>query len=131
MIKDIVVNLNVGAKANSASDYAISVAAALDAHLTGIIFLYGPIVPVSRAGYVPPELEVIERHNQAAVEASRESFTGRTRYWPPVTIPGGPSRAARSRPSASTRSDNSPSKPDQADRARGRGRSACGSRTCR
>jgi len=75
MIKDIVVNLNVGAKANSASDYAISVAAALDAHLTGIVFLYGPIVPVSHAGYVPPELEVIERHNQAAVEAARESFT--------------------------------------------------------
>jgi nucleotide-binding universal stress UspA family protein len=75
MIKDIVVNLNVGAKANSASDYAISVAAALDAHLTGIVFLYGPIVPVSRAGYVPPELEVIERHNQAVVEAARESFT--------------------------------------------------------
>jgi len=75
MIKDIVVNLNVGAEANWASDYAISVAAALDAHLTGIVFLYGPIMPVSRAGYVPPELEVIERHNQAAVEAARESFT--------------------------------------------------------
>ena len=73
MIKDIVVNLSVGAKANWASDYAISVAAALDAHLTGIV--YGPVVPVSRAGYVPPELEVIERHNQAAVEAARESFT--------------------------------------------------------
>jgi nucleotide-binding universal stress UspA family protein len=57
-----------------ASDYAISVAAALDAHLTGVIFLYGPIVPVSRAGYVPPELELIERHNEAAVEAARESF---------------------------------------------------------
>ena len=75
MIKDIVVNLNVGTKANAAGDYAISVAAALDAHLTGIIFLYGPIIPVSRAGYVPPELEVIEWHNEAAVEAVRESFT--------------------------------------------------------
>ena len=75
MINDIVVNLSVRAKANSASDYAISVAAALDAHLTGIIFLYGPTMPVSRAGYVPPELEVIERHNEAAVEATRESFT--------------------------------------------------------
>jgi hypothetical protein len=59
MIKDIVVNLKVGAKGNAASDYAISVAAALDAHLTGIIFLYGPTMPVSRAGYVPPELEVV------------------------------------------------------------------------
>jgi len=75
MIKDIVVNLSVGARANSASDYAISLATALNAHLTGIIFLYGPTMPVSRAGYVPPELEVIERHNEAAVEATRESFT--------------------------------------------------------
>jgi nucleotide-binding universal stress UspA family protein len=75
MIKDIIVNLSVGAKANSASDYAISLAAALNAHLTGIIFLYGPTMPVSRAGYVPPELEVIERHNEAAVKAARESFT--------------------------------------------------------
>jgi nucleotide-binding universal stress UspA family protein len=74
MIKDMVVNLNVGAEADAASDYAISVAAALDAHLTGIVLLYGPIVPVSHAGYVPPELEVIERHNQTAIEASRESF---------------------------------------------------------
>ena len=74
MINDIVVNLSVGAKANSASDYAISLAAALDAHLTGIIFLYGPTMPVSGAGYVPPEFEVIERHNEATVEATRQSF---------------------------------------------------------
>ena len=75
MINDIVVNLSVGTKANLASDYAISLAAALNAHLTGIIFLYGPTMPVSRAGYVPPELEVIERHSEAAIEAVRESFT--------------------------------------------------------
>jgi hypothetical protein len=62
------------AKANSASDYAISVTAALDAHLTGVVFLYAPIVPTS-AGYVPPELEVIGRHNQTAIEAAQESFT--------------------------------------------------------
>jgi nucleotide-binding universal stress UspA family protein len=75
VIKDIVVNLSVGAKANSVSDYAISLAVALDAHLTGIIFLYGPIMPVSSTGYVPPELEMIERHNEASVKAARESFT--------------------------------------------------------
>jgi hypothetical protein len=39
MIKDMVVNLNVGTEADAASDYAISVAAALDAHLTGIVLL--------------------------------------------------------------------------------------------
>ena len=74
MIKDIVVNLNVGAEANWASDYAISVAAAFNAHLTGSVFLYVPFVPTSRAGYVPPEVELIERHNQAAIDAARERF---------------------------------------------------------
>src|SRR5208282_4854688 len=74
MIKDIVVNLNVGAQTNSTADYAISVTLAFDAHLMGTVFLYGPIIPVSSAGYVPPEVEVIERHNQAAVEATRERF---------------------------------------------------------
>ena len=73
MIKDIVVDLNVGAVANWASDYAISVAAALDAHLTGTIFLYGPVM--ARASYVPPELELVELHNEAAVEAARKYFT--------------------------------------------------------
>ena len=73
MIKDIVVNLNIGEEANWASDYAISVAAALDAHLTGTIFLYGPVM--ARASYVPPELELVELHNEAAVEAARKYFT--------------------------------------------------------
>jgi nucleotide-binding universal stress UspA family protein len=74
MIKDIVVNLKVGAKDNSASGYAISVAATLDAQLTGVVFLYSPTIPVSRAGYVPPELELIQQNNQAAVETARQSF---------------------------------------------------------
>jgi nucleotide-binding universal stress UspA family protein len=74
MIKDIVVNLNVRVEANWASDYAISVAAAFNAHLTGSVFLYAPLVPTSRAGYVPPEVELIERHNQAAIDATRERF---------------------------------------------------------
>ena len=36
MIKDIVVNLSVGERASFAGDYAVSVAAAFDAHLVGI-----------------------------------------------------------------------------------------------
>ena len=40
MIKDIVVNLSVGKRAGFAGDYAVSVAAAFDAHLAGIAFLY-------------------------------------------------------------------------------------------
>ncbi len=74
MIKDIVVNLSTGAKASPASDFAISVAAAFDAHLTGIAFLYNPIVPVSGAGSVPVEVIVTQQDYQAAVRAARERF---------------------------------------------------------
>jgi hypothetical protein len=66
MIKDIVVNLNVGAKATPAGDYAISVAAAFDAHLTGIAFLHDPIVPVSGAGTA--EVIVTQQDYQAAAD---------------------------------------------------------------
>jgi hypothetical protein len=51
MIKDIVVKLSVGERASPAEDYAISVAAAFDAHVVGIAFLYYPIVPVGDGAY--------------------------------------------------------------------------------
>jgi nucleotide-binding universal stress UspA family protein len=76
MIKDIVVNLNVGDKPGPAGDYAISVAATFDAHLAGIAFLYDPIVPVSGAGYIPAEvIETQERDNEAATRAALDRFT--------------------------------------------------------
>jgi nucleotide-binding universal stress UspA family protein len=74
MIKDIVVNLNVGATANPASDFAISVAAAFNAHLTGIAFLHNPVVPVSSVGHVPAEVVVAQQDYQAAIRAVRERF---------------------------------------------------------
>jgi nucleotide-binding universal stress UspA family protein len=76
MIKDIVVNLGVGEKPGPAGDYAISVAAAFDAHLAGIAFLYDPIVPVSGAGYIPAEvIETQERDNEAATRAALARFS--------------------------------------------------------
>src|SRR5208337_4188917 len=75
MIKDIVVNLSVGGGARPAGDYAVSVAAAFDAHLAGIAFLYDPIVPVSGAGYIPAELvEAQERDNVTAAKAAIDRF---------------------------------------------------------
>src|SRR5271169_1833713 len=75
MIKDIVVNLSVGEKAGPAADYAVSVAAAFDAHLTGIAFLYDPIVPVSGAGYIPAEvIDTQERDNEAATKVALDRF---------------------------------------------------------
>ena len=75
MIKDIVVNLNVGEGARPAGDYAVSVAAAFDAHLAGIAFLYDPIIPVSGAGYIPAEVvETQERDNAVAAKAAIDRF---------------------------------------------------------
>ena len=75
MIKDIVVNLSVGERANAAGDYAVSVAAAFDAHLAGIAFLYDPIVPVSGAGYIPADvIEMQERDNAAAAKSAIDRF---------------------------------------------------------
>jgi nucleotide-binding universal stress UspA family protein len=75
MIKDIVVNLGVGERANYAGEYAVSVAAACDAHLAGIAFLYDPIVPISGAGYIPADvIESQERDNAAAAKAALDLF---------------------------------------------------------
>jgi nucleotide-binding universal stress UspA family protein len=79
MIKDIVVNLGVGEKTNPASEYAISVAAATEAHLTGIAFLYDPIVPISGAGYIPGDvIETQERESRAAAQTAIDRFNAAT-----------------------------------------------------
>jgi nucleotide-binding universal stress UspA family protein len=68
MIKDIIVNLSVTKNGSVVGNYAASVAAALQAHLTGVAFIYDPIVPLSDGGYIPPEI-------QAAAESATKSFT--------------------------------------------------------
>jgi len=79
MIKDIVVNLSVGAGGGPAGDFAVSVASALEAHLTGIAFVYDPIVPVSGSGYIPAEvIESQQADNQAAANAAIDRFAAAT-----------------------------------------------------
>jgi nucleotide-binding universal stress UspA family protein len=75
MVKDIVVNLSVSEGGGPAGDYAVSVAAALNAHLTGIAFVYDPIVPVSGTGYIPAEvIETQQADNDAAAKAALDRF---------------------------------------------------------
>jgi nucleotide-binding universal stress UspA family protein len=75
MIKDIIVNLSVAKDGSPAGNYAISVAAVLDAHLTGVAFAYDPIVPISGSGYIPAELIETQRdENETAAEAAIKSF---------------------------------------------------------
>ncbi len=54
MIKDIVVNLGLGAH-DPAGNYAISMADAFESHVLGVAFSYEPIIPGTVMGGIPPE----------------------------------------------------------------------------
>ena len=76
MIKDIVVNLSVTRPGGPVCDYAVSVAEAMKAHLTGVAFVYDPIVPVSATGYIPAEIiEKQQSDNEADAKAAIAHFT--------------------------------------------------------
>jgi nucleotide-binding universal stress UspA family protein len=75
MVKDIIVNLSVTKEGTVVGQYAVSVAATLQAHLTGIAFIYDPVVPISGAGYIPAEIIETQRDdNETAAEAAVKSF---------------------------------------------------------
>ena len=69
MIKDAIVNLTVGASRDVAADYAISLAAAFGAHLSGIGFAYEVVVPGTVFGGVGADL--IQAQREASLEATR------------------------------------------------------------
>ena len=73
MIKDIVVNLGLGAQ-DSAGTFAISVADAFKAHVLGVAISYEPIIPGSVMGGIPPEFiesQRAESEKKAKAAASR------------------------------------------------------------
>lgn len=79
MIKDIIVNLSVTKNDSGVANYAASVAAALQAHLTGVAFIYDPIIPISDGGYIPAEvIETQRADNEATAESAIKSFTAAT-----------------------------------------------------
>jgi nucleotide-binding universal stress UspA family protein len=71
-IKDILVNVPTTASAGRVIDYAISVAAAFEAHLTGVVFAYEPAVPgvvfdSATAGIIATYRAQIAKASQTAV----------------------------------------------------------------
>jgi nucleotide-binding universal stress UspA family protein len=79
MIKDIIVNLSVTKNGSTVGNYAVSVAATLQAHLTGLAFIYDPIVPISGTGYIPADVIESQRaDNETAAEAAIKDFTTAT-----------------------------------------------------
>jgi hypothetical protein len=76
MIKDIIANLSVTENGSVVGNYAASVAAVLQAHLTGVAFIYDPVVPISVGGYNPAEVIEAQRvDNETAAESAIGSFT--------------------------------------------------------
>jgi nucleotide-binding universal stress UspA family protein len=79
MIKDIIVNLSVTKNESAVANYAASVAAALRAHLTGVAFIYDPIVPISDGGYIPADvIETQRADNEAAAKSAIKNLTAAT-----------------------------------------------------
>jgi nucleotide-binding universal stress UspA family protein len=79
MIKDIIVNLSVTKTDSTVGNYAVSVAAALQAHLTGVAFIYDPVVPISGTGYIPADVIESQRaDNETAAEAAIKDFSTAT-----------------------------------------------------
>ena len=75
MIKDIVANLAVGVSRDVATDFAVSVAAMLDSHLTGIAFRYEPLVPLTdRYGFPAEVMESQRVENERAAKAAMAKF---------------------------------------------------------
>jgi len=74
MIKDIVVNLGLGAS-DPAGDYAVSIAEAFGAHVLGVAVSYDPVIPGTVMGGVPPE--VIESQR---AESNKKARTAIARF---------------------------------------------------
>jgi nucleotide-binding universal stress UspA family protein len=71
MIKDIVVNLGLGDQ-DPAGNYAVSMAAAFQAHLLGVAFAYEPIVAYSATGAIPAEF--LEAQRSEADKTARKAI---------------------------------------------------------
>jgi nucleotide-binding universal stress UspA family protein len=75
MVKDIVVNLTGGAPQDFAADYAVSVAETFGAHVSGVAFVYEPVIPGSVLGGVPTDLiEAQREENSKTARAAVQRF---------------------------------------------------------
>jgi nucleotide-binding universal stress UspA family protein len=80
MVKDIVVSLSTGTSRDVSGDFAISVATAFGAHLSGVAFAYEPVVggmilPVADASF----LEAFRAENRRIADRAERNFDEATR----------------------------------------------------
>jgi len=76
MIKNLVVNLSVSAnQGHAAEDFAISMAGAFGAHVTGIAFIYDTHVPVTypQLGYGEAPAELIDALKREQTDLAKQA----------------------------------------------------------
>lgn len=80
MIKDIIVNLSIAPARDVAGDFAVSIAAALQAHVAAVAFVYEPVVATPAIGTIPAEvLESLRREKEDAAKAAIARFDGQSK----------------------------------------------------
>jgi nucleotide-binding universal stress UspA family protein len=65
MLKDVVVNLSSQGPRDFAAGYATSIAAMFGAHITGVSFVYEPVIPDGMLGGVPVDLIELQRQENS------------------------------------------------------------------
>jgi nucleotide-binding universal stress UspA family protein len=80
MIKDLVVNLTVGADRDPAAQFAVSIATAFEAHIAGIAFAYDPVItPTVMDGLSAAWIDTQRTENRAAAQEAVDRFEAATR----------------------------------------------------
>jgi len=75
MIKDLVVNLTVGAGSDPAAQFAVSIASAFEAHIAGIAFAYDPVItPTVMDGLSAAWVDTQRTENRAAAQEAVDRF---------------------------------------------------------
>src|SRR5262245_55470486 len=69
MIKDIVCHLALGGSRDAAPAFAVSIAEAFSAHVSGVAFAYEPVLPVTMMGGDIP-VDFVEFQQNAAEQAA-------------------------------------------------------------
>jgi nucleotide-binding universal stress UspA family protein len=75
VIKDLVVNLTVGADRDPATQFAVSIAEAFEAHIAGIAFAYDPVItPTVMDGLSAGWVDAQRAENHAAAQKAVDRF---------------------------------------------------------
>jgi nucleotide-binding universal stress UspA family protein len=75
MIKDLAVNLTVGADRDTAADFAISIAEAFEAHIAGIAFAYDPVItPTVMDGVSAAWIDTQREESRSAAQQAIDKF---------------------------------------------------------